>query len=425
MDGTETDHRRSVSRSAVELGMLGLVMGASVACGADTRPSLGHTVVDSAGVRIVESSAPGWVEGEEWIVPAEPEVVIGETEGDERYLLDNVHGVRRFRDGRIAILDRGSSSIRVYGPEGRHLFDAGGPGEGPTEFSRPQHLELLGDTMVVYEYSPPTLTWFDSEGRFLGSARVNRPENARIVSPRAFALDGPNAVFVTGFPLPSPGQRAPVRREPMAVWRLGTGQTEPDSIADVLTKETAVIGSRGGNAIVQDVLFGATSYVAASAGRIYLASSEAYSIQVLDPQGTVRQINRRNITPVKVQPVHLRRYVEQISAATFDPPEDPEDWIRRLADGPVAEVMPAYRLVLVDASGNLWVEEWEDVGVRQGPFSVFDPEGVWMGRVRLPPDLPWTRGLKFTMEIGEDYILGTWIADLGVEQVRLYRIEKG
>jgi hypothetical protein len=28
------------------------------------------------------------------------------------------------------------------------------------------------------------------------------------------------------------------------------------------------------------------------------------------------------------------------------------------------------------------------------------------------------------LEIGSDYILGVWADDLGVEQVRLYRIEK-
>ena len=211
----------------------------------------------------------------------------------------------------------------------------------------------------------------------------------------------------------------------MAIWRLGTGQTEPDSIAEVLTEEKMVVGSRGGNAIVQDVLFGATSYLAASADRIYLASSEAYSIQVLDRRGRLTRITRRAVTPKDVQQDHIRRYVEQLLAATDEGAERLEELTQRMADGPVAEVMPAYRLVLVDACGNLWVEDWDDVGVRQGAFSVFGPDGVWLGRVTLPPGLPWTRGLKFTMEIGEDYILGTWIADFGVEQVRLYRIDKG
>jgi len=67
------------------------------------------------------------------------------------------------------------------------------------------------------------------------------------------------------------------------------------------------------------------------------------------------------------------------------------------------------------------------VGIDQGQFSVFDADGVWLGRVALPPGLPWLRGhnLRYPiLEIGRDYVLGVWVDDLGVEQVRLYRIEK-
>jgi len=211
----------------------------------------------------------------------------------------------------------------------------------------------------------------------------------------------------------------------MAIWRLGSGQAEPDSIAEVRTEEQEIVGSRDGNAIVRDVLFGATSHVAAAADRIYLASSEVYSIQVLNRHGVLTRIVRRRVARKEAGPDHIRRYVEQMVAAGAGDPENLEPWIAMLAGGPVAEVMPAYRLMLVDASGNLWVEDWDDVGVRQGGYSVFDPDGVWLGRVTMPPGLPWTRGLKPTMEIGEDYILGTWTTDFGVEQVRLYRIDKG
>jgi hypothetical protein len=94
----------------------------------------------------------------------------------------------------------------------------------------------------------------------------------------------------------------------------------------------------------------------------------------------------------------------------------------------MAEVMPAYRMVAVDAEENLWVEEWDDVGIDQGRFSIFRADGVWLGRVTLPPGLPMTRGtglLTRVLDIGSDYLLGVWAGDLGVEQVRLYPIEKG
>jgi hypothetical protein len=72
------------------------------------------------------------------------------------------------------------------------------------------------------------------------------------------------------------------------------------------------------------------------------------------------------------------------------------------------------------------VEEWEDVGLEQGRFSVFRPDGAWLGYVEIPEGLTAGRGWSDTqmLKIGSDYILGVWANDYGVEQVRLYGIEK-
>lgn len=92
----------------------------------------------------------------------------------------------------------------------------------------------------------------------------------------------------------------------------------------------------------------------------------------------------------------------------------------------VAETMPAFRSIVVDSEDNLWVEEWEDVGLGQGRFSVFRADGAWLGHVGIPEGLPVLRGYYAhqLMEIGSDYLLGVWTDEYGVEQVRLYRIEK-
>ena len=64
--------------------------------------------------------------------------------------------------------------------------------------------------------------------------------------------------------------------------------------------------------------------------------------------------------------------------------------------------------------------------MNQGRFSVFRTDGAWLGYVEIPEGLPQLR-VSYdmqSMEIGSDYVLGVWVDDLGVEQVRLYRIEK-
>jgi hypothetical protein len=392
-------------------------------CGPQNNTPTGFTTTDSAGVTVVESTLPLWPEGEGWTIPTEPEVVIGKADGDERYLLDDVRDVKRFADGRIAILNGGSSEVRVYDPAGRHLFDVGGPGEGPSELSQGQYLALHHDTIVVYEYLPPTLTWFDSNGEFLRSTRL--PGQLKGAPPfgNAFGfLDGGAVVITTPVrPQYSPGRT----REVMSIWSLDWRSEGVDSLAEIQTNEITVHNTGGWN----DLTFGATTYVAASDSNIYVAPSESYSIRVLDGSGILKRIVRRVGDPRPVAPGDVRRWAEQ-TIADLNQDQDPErvdGIIQRIREIGTADVMPAYRMITVDADENLWVEDWDDVGVDQGSFSVFRSDGAWLGRVTLPPGLPMLRGRGLqasVLNIGLDYILGVWIGEYGVEQVRLYRIKK-
>lgn len=59
------------------------------------------------------------------------------------------------------------------------------------------------------------------------------------------------------------------------------------------------------------------------------------------------------------------------------------------------------------------------------PFEVYTPAGDWLGTVAVPPGLALgTGGIRTGFEIGEDYILGEWVGELGVSHVRLYALEK-
>jgi len=391
-------------------------------CGKGEDTPTGFTVTDSAGVTIAESTLPLWPEGEGWTIAPEPEVVIGEADGADEYILDEVMDVKRFDDGRIAVLDGGSSQVRVYDPAGRHLFDVGGPGEGPSELSRAHYLALHHDTIVVYEYLPPTLVWFDGTGEFLRSTRL--PSQAEGAPPfgNAFGFLDDGAVVIT---TPMRAQHSPGRtREVMSIWSLDSRSEDVDSLAEIHTDEIVVHNTGGWN----DLVFGATTYLAASGSGIYVAPSESYSIRVLDQHGDLQRIVRRAVDPRPVSSEDVRRLAEQTISALNEDPERVDRITQRIREIGTADFMPAYRMITVDAEENLWVEEWDDVGVNQGSYSVFRPDGAWLGRVTLPPGLPMDRGVglpRSRLEIGKDYLLGVWIAEFGIEQVRLYRIEKG
>ena len=75
-----------------------------------------------------------------WPVSDEPIVSIGGADEREGYLLHRVVGATRLGDGRIVIANGSTLQLRYYDPEGNHLFDAGGEGDGPGEFRTFEHL---------------------------------------------------------------------------------------------------------------------------------------------------------------------------------------------------------------------------------------------------------------------------------------------
>lgn len=108
-------------------------------------------VRDSAGIEIVESTAPIWAGGTPWSVGAEPEVSIGVVDGPAEYQLSAVSSAVRLPDGRILVAEGGSGELRYYGADGEHLRSVGREGEGPGEFSSVAGLALVGDIFFVYD----------------------------------------------------------------------------------------------------------------------------------------------------------------------------------------------------------------------------------------------------------------------------------
>lgn len=387
------------------------------------RTRTGTTVTDSAGVEIVTSVEPAWAPDEGWTIAPEPELVIGDRD-DPSHALDRVQGVARLDDGRIAVLDGGSSTVRLYDTDGSHLVDIGGPGDGPAEFAGAQHVAAIGGEVVVYErLQPATLTRFAPDGTHLGTERLAAPAGQALYG-YAVGMDGRDATVVVAATAERPAASAVPVRQVLGLWRLAPDSAGTRRLAGVPQKPATLIPIDDSRARTTDVVFGPDTYTAAADGRAYVADAAAWSIDVRDMDGALRRIVRRDAPPVTVTDAHLDRLAEQQIEVAGAAPELVPTLRQRLGEGPVAEVMPAFRMIVVDATGHLWVEEWDDVGIRQGGFSVFDPEGVWLGRVDLPPGLPRARGFNRTLVIHHDVVIGVWEGELGVQTVRIYPIRK-
>ena len=99
--------------------------------------------------------------------------------------------------------------------------------------------------------------------------------------------------------------------------------------------------------------------------------------------------------------------------------QERQDIVARM---PVPDTKPAYSSLHVDSEGNVWAEEyrqgwWAFTDNYPRSWTVFNPQGEWLGAVRLPP--------RFTVyQIGSDYILGLTRDETEVERVQVLRLNK-
>jgi hypothetical protein len=160
------------------------------------------------------------------------------------------------------------------------------------------------------------------------------------------------------------------------------------------------------------------SAVAAVSGRsFFYGSQDSYEIRVLDQSGELSRIIRRDKAPAPVTDAQ----VEAVLAEMVDEADDDDqsrEFRRMFREAPIPEEHPAHGAIYADKLGFLWVEEYRLPGEESRITTVFDPEGRVVETLVLPP------GLRIE-EIGEDYILGVYRDELGVEYLRSYDLTRG
>ena len=416
-------------------------------------PTAGAFVVrDSAGIEIVESVTPAW-DGDGWTVSGTPSLVIGQMGGDERYLFGEVAGAVMLRDGRIAVLDGQSALIRVYSPEGEHIEDWGGQGEGPGEFTSAQTISSYrGDSILVSEFVARRLVIFDDRGRFGRSlvpemwmsfvtewrslmASAHRPV---IPAQSCCRLWGPlrTGAFLLSYPEMIPNEGSGTKRASVtaAIMPDAGGAAESVGVFGGRTYQLGLQGSRSGFQFPPwfNMVPGPDGY--------YATQGDSYSIDAYDLGGNLRRIIRlarepRLVTD-EVKAAREAGLRERIMAAGSSIEADsPEEMLAMLLADPYPSHLPTFFQLLVDPEGNLWAGQRRygagDSGAggtddgtaddsqpsEMNEFFVFGADGRYLGLVELTADFQ-------VLQIGTDFILGALRDDLGVAYVHVYRIEK-
>lgn len=399
------------SRSSLWLLPIALLCLFLAACGQPEQPPT-YTVRDSAGIQIVENSAPLWGPGEGWRISEEPLLTIGVATGDEEYELYNVAATHRLSTGEIAVACAGSYEVRFYDSAGTYIRSVGREGGGPEEYNLMWDMWRLGsDSLAVFDYRNTRITVLGIRGE-LGRTYVP-------AHPPGRAGTFPMGPFSDGSFL---GRSHIVAVEPQmeGIHREDVLMVRWSPEGDLLDEQIFRPGWEqfyrplDGQMITAQPPFGRQFGLATSPSRWYYGSTDHFEIEEYSPNGGLLRIIRREFENRPVTP-EIRAEWLRLARERFSRfPAPVLEW--RLTQ-PFPETLPAYGSDwVVDDEGNLWVPEYPLPG-EPTTWATFDPEGRFLGTVRAP-------GGGEIDQIGADFLLGVWVDEADVEQVRMYRLLK-
>ncbi len=380
---------------------------------------------DSAGIPVTTALAPLWGPGEGWTIRDEPLVEIGAVSGPAEYLLDGVTGAVRLSDGGIVLGEQSGGELRRYDRKGTFVWRAAGRGEGPGEHQWLTFLGWLpGDSVVTLDIALDRVQVFGPDGRVAHSRRIESPWSGLTAS-GAIGVSGRHLVltFYDYRDTPVGVVRWPGVR--IATWSLDDGTLR--ELMSVPGDEQHV--TRGGERISQTVYeFGKGPRWAIMPGRLAIVDTESFSVRSISlPDGATTAILRRDVPVREVTSEHVEAFVEWMAHRNVVYGGYSEEQAEASKPGwrkrPMASTLPVLESILLDAAGNLWVEPHEMYGAAVPPPEVYAPDGTWLGAVALPSGRD---GLVANggLEIGDDYVLGVWRDEQGVEYVRMYALEK-
>lgn len=367
-------------------------------------PATSAQVSDSAGVRITLTQDADRTFAD---IDPQPLMDLGGPDASGPTQFSRIVGLYLDRGGNVWVGDGASAELRLFQPDGTHWKTMGGSGEGPGEFRR---LRLLGpfrgDSVACWDDGLARLTVFDAEGNL---ARMV-PMPAMEAAPRAHKVFWDGTLLVQ-FPRVFTSQSL----EPGQL--LGdTARLERLDLTRSTRRELA--SARGptwlwtGRSQVP-LPFTVNASFDLYGGAVYLTTGPEFRIRVFQ-QGHLAEIygvvrDRREVTEDD-----LATYSRVMSEALPQP--ERREYLAALDHPGRPRYLPAYSQLVVADDGTLWARVYSPDVFGTASWDVFDAQGQWQGKVRTP--------LGVTVyQITENKLLTVWRDSLGVEYVRIYKIQ--
>lgn len=350
-----------------------------------------------------------------WTVDPTPVVTLGDAPGDTSVLFGaGLVSATRLPNGRILVADRGPFSFKLFAPDGKLLKNLGREGAGPGEFGYLARMYRCGDQILTYDIKNGNrISVFDLDVGYKRAFRFSGPTAGH--GPYASTCNK-NATFVHyGWEDPK-DMKGGIFRSKVPVWTSGADSTVKPIIGVIPGSERW--GQISDNRLVgtRPLPLGKESVMAIGDSRIFIGSADSYEIGIYDLDG--KQIG----TIRKAVPVAVTTKADIDSAMAREQAGLSEASQKRIAASYATmefpKTLPAYRRLLIDADGLVWVQDYLLGRAPMSRWTVFTQAGAQQAEVAVPAHLE-------VNEIGRDYLLGTFIdPDDQIPQVRLYRLHR-
>jgi hypothetical protein len=389
---------------------------ATPAAGGDAAPvgtaRAAHVVRDSAGVTVVESSAPAWGDRAGWRVEAEPRWAVGGVAGDPMRDLAGVRSGTRLPDGTVVVANGATGELRLFGPDGTPRRALGGRGTGDGRFAALARVFARGDTLVAWDERRQALTRFLPDGTLLGVERVLVRDTTRLSRVLGVFGDG-SLLAAVAEPVDVATVPGPVVRVATTLYRVRGDRS--DSLLTVPGEELVVRRARQGTAAMLRPFGLATRALVRDDG-IVVGEGERHAFRRYDTDGRLVAVYRRAgpRLPLVAEDTARERSVRAGAARTAREREQLDALWRTL---PFPDSLPAHGELVEDAAGGFWTRDVTHAADSTSRWQAYAADGAWLGAIALPPRTA-------PLAIGPDWVLARRVDSEGVEFVQLHALAR-
>ncbi len=317
--------------------------------------------------------------------------------------------------GNVYVSNFDANHVKVFGPDGKFLFVIGRGGQGPGEMQGPTLLAVSGDRLIVWETMNRRFSILGLDGRFIKTAPAVHGQMGDLSTLRALPGGRFAAVVDRGLPSGFKG-RLPDERD-MAVLLLSADLSPVSTVFERKLRNRAWTHHPETKGTVQ-VGFPFHPGVRADAspdGTIAAGLTQAYEIELIDPDKGRKGAIRREYKPLKVEARDKEAHFAQFKMIVFvngqkSVVNKAPDYVRQLTEFP--DALPPYRGIFYDGRGRLWVQLYTAERTNN-VFDVFSAKGEYLNRITLENapidaafyssyDKAWAGDLLWRIEKDED-----------------------